>query len=69
MMAQSRVSDGSVRESTHEFNSGVKPQTRYPLQDRTFVVTRFEAEMRMYKSHITQTLTRIAVVYSTGKVI
>ena len=71
MMAQSRVSDGSVRESTQEFNSGVKAQTRYPFQFRTFVVTnsRFEAEVRMYKSHITLTLTRVAIVYSTGKII
>ena len=37
---------------------------------KTFVVTilRFEAEVRIYKSHITLTLTREAVVYSTGKI-
>ena len=31
MMAQSRVSDGPVRESTQEFNSGVKAQMWNPF--------------------------------------
>ena len=39
MMAQSRVSDGSVRESTQEFNSGVKGQMRTPSKVRTFIIT------------------------------
>ena len=30
---------------------------------------KFEAEVKMYKSHITLTLTRVAVIYSTGKTI
>ena len=58
MMVQSRVSDGSVRQSTQELNSGVNAQTRFPFLVRKFVVTilRFEAEVRMYKSH-----TRVAI--------
>ena len=37
MMAQSKVSDGLVREST-QFNTGVTAQTRNPFQVRTFNV-------------------------------
>ena len=42
-----------------------KRDTHFKL--RTFVVTilRFEAEVRMYKGHITLPLTRVANVYST----
>ena len=65
-----RVSDESVRESTQEFDSGAKAQrdTHFKL---SFVVTviKFEAEVRMYNSHITLTLTRVAFAYSTEKII
>ena len=69
MMAQIRLNDGSVREITQEFNSGVKAQMRNPFLVRTFIVTviLFEAEVRMYKSHTALTMPTLTIYESVDQ--
>ena len=71
MMAWSTVSDGSVRESTPEFDIEVTAQKVEPILNLKIfnIVICFETEVRIHKSFKKTTMIRVTNVYNTRKMV